>query len=153
MTQDDEYSCSSFTFSRTTLFRHLFHSPSSQPGFAVLSVHYTFTPRLFRPLITPITLGMVMFSLSTPFFLNWTRSANCAELQIQAGSSLWNYTLSLLIFLIFCTHFLLFLPNSVATAFMMKVCEARSVVRSDASFIRSANVDVRAHRHMLTPSL
>lgn len=49
--------------------------------------------------------------------------------------------------MIFCTHFLIFLPSSVAVASMMKASEARTVERGDASFIRSAHVDVRAHIH------
>ena len=55
--------------------------------------------------------------------------------------------------MIYWTHSLIFLPSSVAVAFTMEADETRSVERGDASFIRSANVDVRAHRHMLTPFL
>lgn len=54
---------------------------------------------------------------------------------------------------IYYTHFTLFLPNSVAAVFTMKPREARSAERGDAPFIKPANVDVRAHSHMLTPSL
>lgn len=36
---------------------------------------------------------------------------------------------------IFCTHFLIFLPNSVAGASTMKAGEARSVKRGDASLL------------------
>lgn len=77
---------------------------------------------------------MMMLSLPALYFLNQeASSAHCN----QARGSLWNYTLLFFFFfsVIFCTHFLIFLPNSVAGASTMKAGEARSVKRGDASLL------------------
>lgn len=44
--------------------------PFFPPRVCFLSSHSTFNPKLSRPLVTPIALGMVMFSLSALYFLN-----------------------------------------------------------------------------------